>query len=187
MKPCWNKQQFFRQFDSDTPLLLRPRPSLSYIIYSLSHSLTHSHTYRPRHTHTHIYIYCRTPCISDQLVARPLLGMIQHIEKKGRTSMAEVGFEPANSDGHKHDLYCLLKSLTTCIRGPGSSVGIATTTGWTVRERIPVGTRFSAPPDRPWGPPSHLYNGYRVLPGGKVRPGCAADHSPPSTAAVMEE
>jgi len=25
------------------------------------------------------------------------------------------------------------------------------------------------------------------FPGGKVRPGCAADHSPPSSAAVMEE
>jgi len=43
--------------------------------------------------------------------------------------MAEVGFEPATSGGHKHDLYCLLKSLTTCIRGPGSSVGIATDYG----------------------------------------------------------
>jgi len=51
-------------------------------------------------------------------------------------------------------------------------------TGWTVRDRIPVGTRFSARPDRPWGPPSLLYNGYRVFPGGKVRPGSAADHSP---------
>ena len=29
-------------------------------------------------------------------------------------------------------------------------------TGWTVRDRIPVGTRFSAHPDRPWGPPSLL-------------------------------
>ena len=61
------------------------------------------------------------------------------------------------------------------------------TTGWTVQDRILVGTRFSAHPDRPWGPPSLLYNGYRVFPGGKVRPGRAADHSPPSSAAVMEE
>ena len=100
-------------------------------------------------------------------------------------------------------------------------------TGWTVRDRIAVGTRFSAPvqngpgahpasctmgtesfpgvksgrgvrltplyvyasnpggselfctcPDRPWGPPSLLYNGYRVFPGGKERPGCDADPSP---------
>jgi len=50
-----------------------------------------------------------------------------------------------------------------------------------------VGTRFSARPDRPWGPPSLLYKGYRVFPGGKVRLGRAADHSPPSSAAIMEE
>jgi len=61
------------------------------------------------------------------------------------------------------------------------------TTGWTVRDRIPVGTRFSAHPDRPWSPPSFLYNGYRVFPGVKVRPRRAADHSSPSSAAVMEE
>ena len=48
-------------------------------------------------------------------------------------------------------------------------------------------TRFSAHPDRPWGPPSLLYYGYRVFPGGKVRPGHADNHSPPSSAAVMEQ
>jgi hypothetical protein len=64
--------------------------------------------------------------------------------------------------------------------GLGSSVGIATELpGWTVRDRIPVWTRFSARPDRLWDPPSLLYNGYRVFPpGGKVWPGRAADHSP---------
>jgi hypothetical protein len=61
------------------------------------------------------------------------------------------------------------------------------TTGWTVRDRIPVGTRFPAFPNRPWGPPNLLYNGNRVFPGGKVWPGRAADHSPPSSAAIMEE
>jgi len=42
-------------------------------------------------------------------------------------------------------------------------------------------------PDRPWGPHILLHNGYRVFPGGKVRPEPVADHSPPSSAAVMEE
>jgi len=41
------------------------------------------------------------------------------------------------------------------------------------------GTKFSARPDRPWGPPSLLYNGYRVFPWGKMRPGRVADHSTP--------
>ena len=59
--------------------------------------------------------------------------------------------------------------------------------GWTVRGSNPGGAKFSAHPNRPWGPPSLLYNGYRVFPGGKVRPGHAANHSPPSSAVVMEE
>ena len=61
------------------------------------------------------------------------------------------------------------------------------TTGWMIQDRIPVGTRFSTRPDRPWGPHILLYNGYRVFPGGKVRPGRAADHLPPSSVTVMEE
>ena len=58
-------------------------------------------------------------------------------------------------------------------------------TGWTVRGSKPGGARFSARPDLPWGPPSLLYNGYRVFPGGKVRPGHAADHSSTSSAVVV--
>jgi hypothetical protein len=45
-------------------------------------------------------------------------------------------------------------------------------------DRILVGARFYARSDRLWGPPSLLYNGYRLFPRGKVRPGRAADHSP---------
>jgi len=33
-------------------------------------------------------------------------------------------------------------------------------------DRIPVGARFSAHPDQPWGPPRVLYNGYWVFPRG---------------------
>ena len=67
-----------------------------------------------------------------------------------------------------------------------SNAWLSLTTGWTVRVLIPSGVRFSAHPDQPWGPPSLLYNGYWIFPGGKVRPGRAADHSPPSSAEVME-
>jgi hypothetical protein len=53
--------------------------------------------------------------------------------------------------------------------GRDSSVGIASgygldgpgiESGW-------GGVNFRTRPDRPWGPPSLLYNGYRVFPGGK--------------------
>jgi hypothetical protein len=71
--------------------------------------------------------------------------------------------------------------------GPGSSVDIATEYG------------LDGPGIESWwgldfpsfqagrGPTRRLYNGYRVFPGGKVRPWRAADHSPPSTPEVLEE
>jgi len=44
-------------------------------------------------------------------------------------------------------------------------------TGWTVRGSNPSGGGgeiFHTRPDRSWEPPSLLYNGYRVFPGGKA-------------------
>jgi hypothetical protein len=49
------------------------------------------------------------------------------------------------------------------------------------------GEIFHTCPDLPCGPPSLIYNGYRVVPGGKERPGRDADPSPPSSAVVMKE
>jgi len=83
-----------------------------------------------------------------------------------------------------HNFYVLF--TTSC--GPGSSVGIATDYSLKGPGSNPGGDEIFRPgPDRPWGPPSLLYNGYRVFSGSKVRPGLAADNSPPSSAAVMEE
>ena len=54
-------------------------------------------------------------------------------------------------------------------------------------DRIPVGGQiFRTCPYRPWGPPNLLYNGYRVFPGGKERPGRDAEPSPSSSAVVMK-
>jgi hypothetical protein len=80
-------------------------------------------------------------------------------------------------------------SFKSKVCGPGSSVGIATELrAGRSGDRIPVGGEiFRTCPDRPWGPPGLLYSGYRVFPGGKVRPGRDADPSPPSSAVVMEE
>jgi len=61
---------------------------------------------------------------------------------------------------------------------PGSSVGIATGYGLDgpgIESRW--GEIFRTCPDRPCGPHSLLYNGYRVFPVGKERPGCDADPS----------
>jgi hypothetical protein len=54
-------------------------------------------------------------------------------------------------------------------------------------DRIPVGGEiFRTCLYRPWGPPSLLYNGYRVFPGGKERPERDADPLPFSSALVKE-
>jgi len=71
--------------------------------------------------------------------------------------------------------------------GPCSSVGIANDYRLDDPGTNPGGDeifRRSRPALGPTQPPE---NGYRVFPGGKVRPVRAADHSPPSSAAVMEE
>jgi hypothetical protein len=40
-----------------------------------------------------------------------------------------------------------------------------------IESRWGGGEIFSTRPDRPWGPTSHLYNGYRVFFGGKIGQG----------------
>jgi hypothetical protein len=60
-------------------------------------------------------------------------------------------------------------------------------TGWTVRESNPGGGEvFHARPDRPWGPASFLYDGYRVPFPRIKRPGRDVDH-PPLFSSELEE
>jgi len=59
--------------------------------------------------------------------------------------------------------------------------------GWTVQGSNPSGDEiFCTCPDQPWSPPSLLYNGYRVFPGGIEQLGRDADPSPPPSAAGHE-
>ena len=59
-----------------------------------------------------------------------------------------------------------------------NAVGIATRYGL---DGLGIESRWRRDfPDRPWGPPSLLYNGYQVLPG----PGRGVDHPPPSSVEV---
>ena len=71
--------------------------------------------------------------------------------------------------------------------GPGSSVGIASDYGLDgpgIESRW--GRDFPHLSRPALGPTSLLYNGYRVFPGGKERPGLDADPSPPSSAVAMK-
>jgi len=74
------------------------------------------------------------------------------------------------------------------ICGPGSSVGIATYYALDGLGSNPGGGKIFRPSGPALGPTQPPVNRNRVFPGGKVRPGRAADHSPPlSSAAVVEE
>jgi hypothetical protein len=74
----------------------------------------------------------------------------------------------------------------TQVSGPASVGRIATGYGL---DGLGIEARwggFHTCPDRPGGPSSLLYNGYRVFPGGKERPGRDSDLSPPSSAVGHE-
>ena len=60
-------------------------------------------------------------------------------------------------------------------------------TGWTVRGSNSDGSEiFPTRPDRSWGPPRLLYNGYRVSFARVKRPGNGFDHPPPPSVEVKE-
>jgi len=71
--------------------------------------------------------------------------------------------------------------------GPGSSVGIATDYGLEGPASNPGGNEIFRPSRQALRPTQPPVNRYEVFPGGKVQPGHVADHSPPSSATVMEE
>jgi len=87
---------------------------------------------------------------------------------------------------HNTGLYLGLHTPKYC--GPGSSVGIANE----IRAgRSGIESRWGRdfPPVQTGAGvyPASCKMGTGSFPGGKVRPGRAADHSPPSSAAVMEQ
>jgi len=77
--------------------------------------------------------------------------------------------------------------FTISVCGPDSSVAIATDYGLDGPGSNSGRDEIFRPYRPALGPTQSPVNGYRFFRGGKVRPGRAADHSPPSSAAVMEE
>ena len=98
------------------------------------------------------------------------------------TSIACIQPLPIHYILHKYVIYIYIY-----ICGPGSSVGIATDYGLDGPGSNPGENEIFRPSGPALGPTQPPVNGYRVFPGGKVRPGRAADHSLPASAAVMEE
>jgi len=76
-------------------------------------------------------------------------------------------------------VFCGAQKLPVHYRCSNCKLGMRLARGWAVRgSNYGGGEIFRTCPDRPWGPPSLLYNWYRVFPGGKVRPWSGVDHPP---------
>jgi len=78
-------------------------------------------------------------------------------------------------------------TLLVLLCGPGSSVGIANDYGLDGPGSNPGVDEILRPSRPALGPTQPPVKWVPGLSRGKVRPGHAADHSPPSSAAVMEE
>ena len=73
----------------------------------------------------------------------------------------------------------VFQNALSCYVGPVAQSVQRLATVWTVRGSNAGGDEiFRTSPHQPWGPPSLLYNGYRVFPGGKERSWRDADPSP---------
>jgi hypothetical protein len=78
----------------------------------------------------------------------------------------------------------IIRGTTWC--GPGLLSQYSNVMGWTVWGSNPGGGKIlRACPDRPWGPPSLLYNGYQVFHGVQQQ-GPGTDNPHPSRAMVKE-
>jgi hypothetical protein len=85
-------------------------------------------------------------------------------------------------------IYYYLISTLSLSCGPGSSLGIATDYGLDGLGSNPSGDEIFCPVQTgPGAHPASCTIGTGSFPEGKVRPGRAADRSPPSSAVVMEE
>ena len=82
---------------------------------------------------------------------------------------------------------CVCVCVCVCVYGPGSSVGIATDYRLEGPGSNPDRDEIFRPSIPALGPTQPPVKWVPGLPGGKVRTGSAADHSPPSSAAVMEQ
>jgi len=121
-------------------------------------------------------VWPASPAHSDGFVSFP--GKVGHPFLRGKQNQF---YSSVLKNVGRHQLYLLIYSPRYYVHKP---CPLFTCAG----DRITVGGEiFCTCPDRPWGPPSHLYNGYRVFRGSEERPGRDADPLPSSSAVVKKE
>jgi hypothetical protein len=89
-------------------------------------------------------------------------------------------------------IHCITKCVTPLLKGhlfPRNYISYSIATCYALYGpgiESPWGEIFRNRPDRPWNPPSLLYNAYRVFLSRTKRPGRGTGHLPPSGAEVGE-
>ena len=114
-----------------------------------------------------------------------------HLNRRGKSVQSTTGSRGVRISGSNAGYTMfrgIVKSTGYPLHSPVSpSLPLPCVIVWMVWGSNPGGGEiFRTCPDRPWGPTSLLYNGYRVFPGGKELPGRDADPSPPSSAVGYE-
>ena len=102
---------------------------------------------------------------------------------QSRQSSVEVESEWSYTSTPLLCFHCRYGTTLPSLYPPALSIDM----GWTFRLSTSGGGHsFPTRPDRAWGPPSLLYNGYRVSFPGVKRPGREVDYPPSSIAKVQE-
>jgi hypothetical protein len=99
----------------------------------------------------------------DKLLARTLSARSAYRHAQSNSNNRRLSYTICKQQwGSRWDF---IACITNCVSRVVQSVQ-RLATGWTVRGSNPDGGKiFRTFPDWPWGPPSLLYNGYRVFPG----------------------
>ena len=124
-----------------------------YTLYARKYARTYVHRY------SYIYIYTYVKCLGATLAhVTPEIGIFQLLRR----------FWGKRSCNKDYDISSLLRDIWVSV-GRDSAVGIATRYGLDCPGWNPgCGETFLTRPDLSWGQPSLLYNGYRVILGGKA-------------------
>ena len=106
-----------------------------------------------------------------------------NVSKKVKQSLDRPGQALCTGRLYPQEIFLVLISVNWL----GSPVGIATDYRLEGPGSNPGGDEIFHPSRPALGPTQPPVKWVPVFPGGKLRPGRAADHSPPSSAAVMKE
>ena len=116
--------------------------------------------------------------ICNQLIRlrlRPVIGLLFRLLRFYEILSRNILFQNSSKNSMVWSIGTLLISCYHSVFEAGIAQSVQRlATGWTFRgSNVDGGETFCTPPVRPWGPRSHLYDGYRVFPGRKAAGACS--------------